>query len=129
MVSSNFVIPSLDSFPSLIVKLTLSILKSILLDSANVLLKGAQEKRTRIFFSDRAETLTSSLPSNLLSEHNACQLPFSSRFLSLIPSCLTDNSSNCNSCSRHRTFRHDEIKNLIAEHTSFAVDFKLKLNV
>ncbi|KAL0240268.1 hypothetical protein GEMRC1_004936 [Eukaryota sp. GEM-RC1] len=162
LFSSNSVIPSLYSFPSPIVKLTLSTLKPILLDSDNALPKGAQKKLTRIFFSDRAEIFASSLPSNLLSVHNACQLPFSGRFLSLIPSCrdltLQDSSlrwicrhrllcsqdivscnlcsfssvdaghsSNCNSCSRHRTFRHDEIKNLIAEHTSFAVEFKLKL--
>ncbi|KAL0236592.1 hypothetical protein GEMRC1_013170 [Eukaryota sp. GEM-RC1] len=157
LFSSNSVIPSLYSFPSPIVKLTLSTLKPILLDSDNALPKGAQKKLTRIFFSDRAEIFASSLPSNLLSVHNACQLPFSGRFLSLIPSCrdltLQDSSlrwicrhrllcsqdivscnlcsfssvdaghsSNCNSCSRHRTFRHDEIKNLIAEHTSLPLN-------
>ncbi|KAL0238613.1 hypothetical protein GEMRC1_013086 [Eukaryota sp. GEM-RC1] len=117
----------------------LSWLNSLSGVSSNVLPKGAQKKLTRIFFSDRAETFTSSLPSNLLSVHNACQLPLSSRFLSLNASCLTDltlqdsslrwicchhllfnqdivsfqlknsvdagPSSNCNNCSRHRTFR------------------------
>ncbi|KAL0239338.1 hypothetical protein GEMRC1_012127 [Eukaryota sp. GEM-RC1] len=60
---------------------------------------------------DRAEIFASSLPSNLLSVHNACQLPFSGRFLSLIPSCrdLTLQDSSLRWICRHRLLCSQDI--------------------
>ncbi|KAL0236590.1 hypothetical protein GEMRC1_013231 [Eukaryota sp. GEM-RC1] len=125
-------------------------------------LRGAQKKLTRIFFSDRAEIFASSLPSNLLSVHNACQLPFLVVFflLFLLVETLLFKTPPSDGFAVIVFFVVRTLflvifalflrlmlvtaqivttvlvivlldmtrsRNLITEHTSFAVEFKLKL--